>query len=59
MGEGARKRKQREKKNIGNWGGVKDQRIIVFLYIMFYSNGYQGRRRYAIAKDKDNFILAR
>ena len=36
MGEG-REKESREKKRIGGCGGVKDQRIIIFLYIMPFS----------------------
>lgn len=51
-GGGDKKNAERKKKNIGGCDGVhvKDQRIIIFifLYIMFYSNGYQGRRRFML-----------
>lgn len=50
-GRGRQKECREKKKNIGGCDGVhvKDQRIIIFLYIMFYSNGYQGRRRFILS----------
>ena len=60
-GEG-REKESREKKRIGGCGGVKDQRIIIFLYIMPFSTPMdtKGKKKIcAIAKDKNkNYILA-
>ena len=48
LGEGARKRKQREKKeHWWLWWGERPANYL-FLYIMFYSNGRQGRRRFML-----------
>ena len=55
MVEGQEKESREKKKNIGGCGGVKDQRIIIFLYIMFYSKWIPRKKKiYAIAKDKDS-----
>ena len=61
MGEGARKRKQREKKeHWWLWWGKRPANYHLLVYHVLLQWIQQKKKIYAIAKDKDkNFILAR